>query len=128
MIFLMASTPGGPMGYFDKGLFDFLKELKRHNDRGWFQANKDRCERDLKEPFLDFIADAGPGLRKISTGLVSDPRPVGGSMFRIYRDVRFLKDILRNVPVRDSSAAVFSSSSRSSRSSSARVGLRRSCG
>ena len=80
------------MGYFDKGLFDFLTELKRHNNRDWFQANKDRYERDLKEPFLDFIADAGPGLRKISPGLVADPRPVGGSMFRIYRDVRFSKD------------------------------------
>lgn len=80
------------MGYFDRGLFDFLKELKRHNDRDWFQANKDRYEHDLKEPFLDFIADAGPGLHKISTALVADPRPVGGSMFRIYRDVRFSKD------------------------------------
>src|SRR5438309_25143 len=51
------------MGYFDKGLFDFLSELKTHNDRAWFNKNKDRFEQDIKEPFLDFISDAGPQLR-----------------------------------------------------------------
>ncbi|MGH3028548.1 MAG: DUF2461 family protein [Gaiellaceae bacterium] len=35
------------------------------------------------------MSDVGPDLRKVSTQLVADPRPVGGSMFRIYRDVRF---------------------------------------
>ena len=80
------------MGYFDKGLFEFLTELKTHNDRAWFTKNKPRFEQDVKEPFLDFISDAGSHLRKISTSIVADPRPVGGSLFRIYRDVRFSKD------------------------------------
>jgi uncharacterized protein (TIGR02453 family) len=80
------------MGYFDKGLFDFLKELSANNNREWFNANKARYERDVKEPFLDFISDAGAPLRKISRSIVADPRPVGGSLFRIYRDVRFSKD------------------------------------
>jgi uncharacterized protein (TIGR02453 family) len=83
---------GGVTGYFDKGLFDFLGGLKENNDRAWFQANKDRYEQDVKEPFLDFISDAANGLRKISRSIVADPRPVGGSLFRIYRDVRFSKD------------------------------------
>jgi uncharacterized protein (TIGR02453 family) len=80
------------MGYFDKNLFQFLDGLEAHNTRDWFQANKDRYEQDVKEPFLDFISDAAPGLRKISRSIVADPRPVGGSLFRIYRDVRFSKD------------------------------------
>ena len=80
------------MGYFDKGLFDFLEGLRRNNKREWFQSNKERYELDVKEPFLDFISDAGPRLRKISPNIVADPRPVGGSLFRIYRDVRFSKD------------------------------------
>lgn len=80
------------MGYFDKGLFTFLDELKRNNERAWFTANRERYERDVKEPLLDFIEDAGPRLHKISKNLVADPRPSGGSMFRIYRDVRFSKD------------------------------------
>ena len=80
------------MGYFDKGVFEFLAELAENNDRAWFTANKERYERDVKEPFLDFISDAGPRLRAISPNLVADPRPVGGSLFRIHRDVRFSKD------------------------------------
>jgi uncharacterized protein (TIGR02453 family) len=83
---------GAAMGYFDKELFRFLDELDANNNRQWFQANKDRYEQDVKEPFLDFISDAAPGLRKISRSIVADPRPVGGSLFRIYRDVRFSKD------------------------------------
>lgn len=80
------------MGYFDKNTFSFLTDLKRNNNRPWFTANKERYERDIKEPFLDFISDCGPRLRKISVNLVADPRPVGGSLFRIYRDVRFSRD------------------------------------
>ncbi|HEX9776229.1 MAG TPA: DUF2461 domain-containing protein [Actinomycetota bacterium] len=80
------------MGYFDKGLFSFLSELAEHNNREWFAANKDRFEADVKEPFLDFIAEAGPQLHKVSPMIVADPRPAGGSLFRIYRDVRFSKD------------------------------------
>jgi uncharacterized protein (TIGR02453 family) len=78
--------------YFDDELFGFLSDLKRHNDRAWFTANKERYETKVRDPFLDFVADVGPELRKISKALVADPRPVGGSMFRIHRDVRFSKD------------------------------------
>ncbi len=80
------------MAYFDAETFAFLRELKRHNDREWFAKNKERYEESLKEPFLQFISDVGPELRKLSRNLVADPRPVGGSLFRIYRDVRFSKD------------------------------------
>jgi uncharacterized protein (TIGR02453 family) len=80
------------MGYFDEETFSFLRELKRNNDREWFAANKQRYEESVKEPFLRFIEDVGPELRKVSRNLVADPRPVGGSLFRIYRDVRFSKD------------------------------------
>jgi uncharacterized protein (TIGR02453 family) len=80
------------MGYFDAETFSFLGDLKRNNDREWFATNKERYERSVKEPFLSFINDVGPELRGISRNLVADPRPVGGSMFRIHRDVRFSKD------------------------------------
>jgi uncharacterized protein (TIGR02453 family) len=80
------------MRYFDGETFAFLRELRSHNDRAWFNANKGRYERSVKEPVLAFVADAGPHLRKLSRNLVADPKPVGGSMFRIYRDVRFSKD------------------------------------
>src|SRR5262245_41179748 len=78
--------------YFKRDLFDFLKELSAHNNRDWFQANKSRYEQQLQDPFLRLIADLGPGLKKINPHIVVDPRPNGGSMMRIYRDIRFSKD------------------------------------
>jgi uncharacterized protein (TIGR02453 family) len=80
------------VGYFDDETLAFLRELRRNNDREWFAANKQRYERSVREPMLQFVADVGPALRKLSPNLVADPRPVGGSMFRIHRDVRFSRD------------------------------------
>ena len=78
--------------YFAPDLFSFLSELRRHNDRAWFERNKLRYEAVVKDPVLHFIADIAPGLAKISRHFTADPRPVGGSMMRIYRDIRFSKD------------------------------------
>src|ERR1044071_1022002 len=81
-----------PETYFAPAVFRFLGELHAHNERDWFNANKQRYERDVRDPILRFIADIGPRLQKISPHLVADPRPSGGSLFRIYRDTRFSKD------------------------------------
>ena len=78
--------------YFTPDLFRFLSELQSHNNRDWFQKNKERYERSVRDPFLLFVADLRPGLKKISPYFVADPSPVGGSMMRIYRDIRFSKD------------------------------------
>ena len=78
--------------YFRPQLFRFLKDLKANNDRDWFQANKPRYEKEVKEAAIRFISDFGPHLSKISEHFRADPRPVGGSLFRIYRDTRFSKD------------------------------------
>jgi uncharacterized protein (TIGR02453 family) len=78
--------------YFTPATFRFLKDLARHNNRAWFQGNKPRFERDLKQPYLRLVGDLAAPLRKISARYVADPRPIGGSMFRIYRDTRFAKD------------------------------------
>jgi uncharacterized protein (TIGR02453 family) len=75
-----------------KELFQFYRELAKNNDRDWFQRNKPRYERDVKEPLLQFVSDFGPRLRRINPHLVADPRPSGGSLFRIHRDVRFSRD------------------------------------
>ncbi len=83
---------GTTTSYFGPELFGFLQELEVNNNREWFLANKERYEDDVRHAGLRFISDFGPHLRKISPNFVADPRPVGGSMFRIYRDVRFSKD------------------------------------
>ena len=78
--------------HFSPALFDFLRELAANNDRQWFQANRDRYEGDVRGPLLQFIADVAGPLARISRHFIADPRPQGGSMFRIHRDVRFSRD------------------------------------
>lgn len=78
--------------YFTSATLKFLRELAAHNEREWFQANKDRFVADVQEPAMQFVADFAPKLARISEHLVADPRPSGGSLFRIYRDTRFSKD------------------------------------
>jgi uncharacterized protein (TIGR02453 family) len=78
--------------YFTRATFDFLKDLEENNNRAWFQENKHRYEEHVRDSSIRFITDFGPRLKKISEHFRADPRTVGGSLFRIYRDTRFSKD------------------------------------
>jgi uncharacterized protein (TIGR02453 family) len=77
---------------FPKDFFVFFRELKENNERNWFEANKQRFRESVQAPMSVFIEAMAPKLAKISKHFTADPRPNGGSMFRIYRDVRFSKD------------------------------------
>jgi uncharacterized protein (TIGR02453 family) len=72
-----------------KSTLNFLKALKRHNNREWFNKNKQLYE-DAKKDFEIFIDEL---IRRISD---FDPTLMGlqakECMFRIYKDVRFSKD------------------------------------
>ena len=78
--------------YFDAAGFRFLRDLAKNNNREWFNAQKARYEKTARDPFLRLIADLAGPLAKISPHFRADPRPTGGSMFRIYRDTRFAND------------------------------------
>src|SRR5947209_1186580 len=90
--------------WFTPATYRFLVELAANNERPWFEANKERYLRDARDPLLRFLPDLAPGLAKISRQFEVDPKPVGGSMMRIYRDVRFSKD---KSPYKTSLAAHF---------------------
>jgi uncharacterized protein (TIGR02453 family) len=77
---------------FPKDFFAFFRELKANNNRPWFEENKERFKESVQAPMSAFITAMAPKLAKISKHFVADPRPNGGSMFRIYRDVRFARD------------------------------------
>lgn len=77
---------------FPKDFFAFFKELKANNNRVWFEDNKPRFRDNVQAPMSAFISAMAPRVAKISKNFNCDPRPNGGSMFRIYRDVRFSKD------------------------------------
>jgi uncharacterized protein (TIGR02453 family) len=79
-------------GLFSRDLFGFLRDLARHNDRAWFAEHKERYLDEVQEPAFEFVRAFAPYLARVSPNFVADDRPVGGSVFRIYRDVRFSKD------------------------------------
>ena len=77
---------------FPEDLFQFLRDLSHNNNRPWFNANKDRYRESVVAPVTGFVAAIGERLYRISEHFLADPRPNGGSMFRIYRDIRLSKD------------------------------------
>ncbi|MHA7870760.1 MAG: DUF2461 domain-containing protein [Hyphococcus sp.] len=72
--------------------FAFFREPKANNNRAWFNDNKQRFRKSVQEPLASFVEAMAPRLKKISRHFVADPRLNGGSVFRIYKDVRFSKD------------------------------------
>jgi uncharacterized protein (TIGR02453 family) len=80
------------MARVSRDLFAFLAALRRHNNREWFNANKDRYLAEVRDPMLEFIASIAVPLTRISRHIAVDPRPSGGSLMRIYRDTRFSRD------------------------------------
>lgn len=81
-----------PGPWFTDDTLAFLRDLAGNNDRAWFAANRDRYEAHVRQPAFRFIMDFEPRLHRISRHFLADPRPVGGSLFRIHRDTRFSRD------------------------------------
>ena len=72
-----------------KALFEFLRELRENNDRGWFKANKSRYDA-LNKAHVLIVQEL---INRISA---FDPEIAGieakSCIYRIYRDIRFSND------------------------------------
>lgn len=77
---------------FPADFFGFFRDLEGNNNREWFNDNKSRYIESVVVPMSAFITAMAPRLKKISPHYRADPKPHGGSMFRIYRDTRFSRD------------------------------------
>jgi len=77
---------------FTPKFFNFFKTLAKNNNREWFNEHKPDYQQFVVQPMCELIEAMAPRLEKISPYFIVDPRPHGGSMFRIYRDVRYAKD------------------------------------
>lgn len=78
--------------YFNDASFKFLRDLSRHNSREWFLAHKADYESQVRAPFQRLLGDLQPVLAEVSPHFRSEPKGVGGSLFRIQRDTRFAND------------------------------------
>ncbi|HID78395.1 MAG TPA: DUF2461 domain-containing protein [Planctomycetaceae bacterium] len=77
---------------FEPSIFQFLEQLADNNNRAWFEENRWRYEEEVREPCLAFIRAFRPRLERISPFFEASDRRSGGSLIRIYRDVRFARD------------------------------------
>jgi len=66
----------------------FLRQLKRNNDRRWFEKNRARYEGSIREPSRLFIDEIRKPLLAAFPGLRVDYRAIS----RLHRDVRFSED------------------------------------
>lgn len=74
---------------FTPAFFDFFRELREHNEKPWFEANRTRYEEAVLEPSKAFVVAFRPRLRAISARFQAEPRVQGGSLFRIHANLRF---------------------------------------
>lgn len=77
---------------FPPKTLNFLADLTHNNSKTWFDGHRNDYERFVVEPALALITDLDPIVRQISPAYRGLPRKLGGSLMRIYRDVRFSKD------------------------------------
>ena len=75
-----------PFDGFPAQSLRFLNDLQRHNERDWFNQNKQIYRDFVEQPAKAFAEELAQALSSITR------RPMSFKLFRIYRDVRFSKD------------------------------------
>jgi uncharacterized protein (TIGR02453 family) len=73
----------------EKQTLQFLRELKKNNDRAWFNEHKDRfvAANENFTLFVQTLIDETAKFDKSAAGIDAK-----NAVFRIYRDIRFSKD------------------------------------
>src|SRR2546429_987978 len=74
---------------FSTATLTFLRGLKRHNDRAWFEAHRPEFGAVVQQPMRHLIEEMDVRLARLAPEIIGDPKR---SLFRIYRDIRFSAD------------------------------------
>jgi uncharacterized protein (TIGR02453 family) len=78
-----------PFTAFSDGTLRFFRQLKKNNNREWFEAHRGEYEQFVKAP-AEAFADAINGrLARFAPDYITEPKK---AIFRIYRDTRFSAD------------------------------------
>ncbi len=89
------------MPLFSAQSLKFLRDLKKHNDRDWFQPRKPLYEEHVKAPMLELIESVNRELAATAPAFVTEPKK---ALFRMYRDTRFAHD---KTPYKTNTSALF---------------------
>lgn len=76
---------------FSQESLTFLKQLKKNNEKLWFDAHKQEFEQYLLQPLQALASDLGDSMLAIDPLLEVRPA-TNKTISRIYRDTRFSKD------------------------------------
>lgn len=90
------------MAYFEPDFINFFKELAANNHKDWFDDNRDRYLKVVKEPFKAYVSDVIAAIRAEDPKLSIEPSE---AIFRINRDVRFAKE---KIPYKNHVSAIIS--------------------
>ncbi len=88
---------------FPRQAFQFLKSIRTHNDKAWFEAHRTEYEQYLLQPLRDLVTDLADFMLGIDLSFEVAPA-VNKTISRIYRDTRFSED---KSPLRDCMWIVF---------------------
>lgn len=98
------------MKYFEADFLEFFKDLAGNNHKEWFDANRKRYERVVKDPFRAFVADMIDRIAADDPSVKIEPKD---AIFRINRDIRFSKD---KTPYKTNVSAIISRGGRKDKS------------
>jgi uncharacterized protein (TIGR02453 family) len=74
---------------FETNALRFLSQLKKNNNKPWFEANRADYEGHVREPMRALIEEMNGRFAKFAPEIRGDSKR---SMFRINRDIRFSND------------------------------------
>jgi uncharacterized protein (TIGR02453 family) len=97
----MAPMKGRGFSAFPKEGLQFLRSLKRNNNREWFLKHKSIYEGHVKQPMSELIDALAAQFQRFAPEMLASQKV---SSYRIYRDTRFSKD---KSPYKTHAAAVF---------------------
>ena len=78
------------MSFFTQDFIDFFIELAPNNNKDWFDVNRKRYEKSIKEPFQKFVTHLIHEIAKNDSSF--NNLDAKDCIFRINRDIRFSKD------------------------------------
>ena len=76
---------------FRSETFAFLAGIAEHNEKAWFDANRNLYDVGYVEAGKAFVEAVGPELQKISPTVQYEPR-IGASLMRVNSDTRFSRN------------------------------------
>ncbi len=88
---------------FPRASLDFLARIRRNNTKEWFEAHRNEYEKFILEPSRSCTVELGEHLQALVPTVNAIPK-VNGSLFRIYRDLRFSKD---KTPIKSRMGLIF---------------------